>query len=71
LSPYVYLALTQGGRLLVINELIMGGLVNPIWCSYRTAPSSAFLIGQDGIIHTAQIWLHVGEMKAVIDDLLE
>jgi len=63
--------LLEGNQLLLIDDLTPGRLNNPVWCTYGTAPNSAFLIRQDGIIDTAQSWLDTAEMEKAINNLLK
>jgi hypothetical protein len=39
-----------------------------IWCTYGTAPNSAFL---DGIVEVVQLWLNTGTMEQAIRELIE
>lgn len=63
--------LLQGNQILLVDELTLHGANNPIWCTYGTAPNSAYLIAQDGMLHTAQLWLDVNQMQKAIDALLK
>lgn len=62
------LPLLDPGQLLLVDDLRRR--VNPVWCTYSTAPNSAFLIRQDGIIAAAQLWADVGRMERAIRTLL-
>ena len=64
-------ALLEGDQLLLIDELSPGSLVDVVWCTYGTAPNSAFLIRQDGIVEVVQLWLNTGTMEQAIRDLIE
>ncbi len=61
----------EGDQLLLIDDMPPQLLSNPVWCTYGTAPNSAYLIRQDGILDTAQTWLDVDDMQRAIDRLLE
>jgi len=63
--------LLEGNQLLLIDDLTPGRLNNPLWCTYGTSPNSAFLIRQDGILDTVQLWLDTAEMEKAINDLLK
>jgi len=63
--------LLEGNQLLLIDDLTPGRLNNPIWCTYGTSPNSTFLIRQDGIIDTVQLWLDTAGMEKAINDLLK
>ena len=45
--------------------------VNPVWATYGPAPRPAFLIRQDGILDTSQLWLNQRHMSKAIRQLLE
>ena len=64
-------ALVEGNQLLLVDDLRPGDLNNPIWCTYGTSPNSAFLIRQDGINDTVQLWLDTAKMEEAIKKLLE
>ena len=62
--------LLEGDQLLPVDELTPEARNNPLWCSYGPAPNSAYLIGQDGLLHTVQFWVDASTMRAAIDRLL-
>ena len=63
-------SLIEGNQLLLIDDMTPQALNNPVWCSYGPAPNSAYLIRQDGIMDTAQLWLNTDDMQRAIDRLL-
>lgn len=63
--------LLAGDQLLLIDELSPGFSVDVVWCTYGTAPNSAFLIRQDGIVEVVQLWLNTGTMEQAIRELIE
>ena len=62
--------LVTGNQTLLVDDLRPDMLVNPVWCTYGPAPNSAYLIRQDGVIDTAQLWTNVNDLEAAIDKLL-
>jgi hypothetical protein len=64
-------ALLEGEQLLLVDGLTPGSSVDVIWCTYGTAPNSAFLIRQDGIVEVVQLWLNTGAMEQAIRELVE
>ena len=54
--------------IMLIDELDPDGLVNPVWCTYGTAPNAAYVIAQDGRITLAQLWAN---SDALYQELLE
>jgi hypothetical protein len=62
--------LLGGNQLMLVDDLVPGNLNNPAWCTYGPCPNCAYLIGQDGVIDTAQTWFNAGEMETAIDRLL-
>ncbi len=63
--------LLEGNQLLLVDDLSPGALNNPVWCTYGPAPNSAFLIRQDGIVDTVQLWFLARGMEDAIDALLK
>lgn len=55
---------------ILLDDLDPDGLVNPVWSTYGPAPRPGFLIRQDGIIDTSQLWFSAGHMEAAIRQLL-
>ena len=43
-------------QLLLVDALEPGGLINPVWCTYGSAPDAAFFIDQNGTIRFSHIW---------------
>jgi hypothetical protein len=64
-------ALIEGDQLLLVDELSPGSSVDVVWCTYGTAPNSAFLIRQDGVVEVVQLWLNTGAMEQAIRELVE
>jgi len=54
----------------VMDDLDLDGRVNPVWSTYGPAPRPAFLIRQDGLIHTSQLWFTASKLTAAIDALI-
>ena len=63
--------LLEGDQLLLVDELSPGSSVDVVWCTYGTAPNSAFLIRQDGIVEVVQLWLNTSAMEQAIRELIE
>ena len=63
--------LIEGNQLLLIDDLTPGALNNPVWCTYGTSPNSAFLIRQDGIVDTVELWFDAPGMEEAIKNLLK
>jgi peroxiredoxin len=63
----VTLPLLEGKQLQVVDALdVADHDVNPVWCTYGTAPNSTFLIGRDGIITYANPWTDADSVEAAI-----
>lgn len=62
--------LIEGDQLLLVDDLTPGELNNPVWCTYGPCPNCAFLIGQDGVIDTVQLWID-SSIQDAIDALLQ
>jgi hypothetical protein len=60
----------QGEQLLLVDDLTPEPLNNPVWCTYGPCPNCAYLIQQDGHIHTVQTWVSPAELQIAIDLLL-
>jgi hypothetical protein len=56
-------------QLMLVDDL--EAQINPVWCTYGPAPSSGFLIAQDGTIAVAQLWTDVAAMELAIRRFLE
>lgn len=54
--------------IMLVDDLDRDGLVNPVWCTYGTAPNAAFVIAQDGTIALAELWTNT---EALYRELLE
>ncbi len=54
----------------LLDDLNPGGLVNPVWGTYGPAPRPGFLIRQDGVIDTSQLWFNAAHMQAAVRQLL-
>lgn len=61
--------LIEGPQLVLVDDL-QPGLDNPAWCTYGTCPNCAFLIGQDGRLHTVQSWADVAQLEAAMRELV-
>jgi len=61
--------LLEGDQIVLFDELSAEHL-DPVWCTYGPAPNGAFLIGQDGTIHTSRPWLGIEAMENEIRSLL-
>lgn len=55
---------------ILLDDLDPDGLVNPVWATYGPAPRPGFLIRQDGVIDTSQLWFNAGHMRAAIAQLV-
>ncbi len=64
-------ALLEGNQIQLIDDFSPGSSVDVVWCTYGTAPNSAFLIRQDGIVEVVQLWLNTGRMEQAIRELIE
>jgi hypothetical protein len=60
----------QGDQLLLVDDLTPGEMNNPVWCTYGPCPNCAFLIGQDGVVDTVQLWVGAN-IESAIDALLQ
>jgi hypothetical protein len=58
------------GQIQVIDALDPDGLINPVWCTYGTAPNSTYVIGQDGVIRFAENWTEIDRVEAALLDVL-
>ena len=63
--------LLEGNQLLLVDDLTPAEHNDPLYCTFGPSPNSAFLIGQEGIIDTSQLWLDVAEMEQAISNLLQ
>ena len=59
------------GQIQVIDALDLDDLVNPVWCTYGTAPNSTYVIGQDGVIRFAENWTDPEHVETALRELLE
>jgi hypothetical protein len=55
--------------LVLVDDFVAPG-ANPVWCTYGTCASCAWLIGQDGRIATHHLWHDPPSMDASIQALL-
>lgn len=56
--------------IMLIDDLDRDGLVNPVWCTYGTAPNPAFVIAQDGTIALAELWFRTDALyQALLEQL--
>ena len=62
--------LITGNQIQIVDDLTPGGLVNPFWCTYGTAPNAAYLIRGTGVVHTVQTWFDATAMETAIRALL-
>jgi len=60
----------EGTQLMLVDDLVPGERNNPVWCTYGPCPNCSYLIRQDGIIDSNQMWLDAADMKDSIDSLL-
>lgn len=59
--------LLEGRQLQVVDALDVEDFwVNPVWCTYGTAPNATYLIGRDGIITYANPWTDADGLEAAI-----
>jgi len=63
-------ALLEGEQRMLVDDMQPLERDNPVWCSYGPAPNSAYLVRQDGTLHTVQEWLTVEAIEEAIDSLL-
>ncbi len=54
----------------VLDDLHPDGLTNPVWSTYGPAPRPGFLIRQDGLIDTSQLWFNAAHMRGALGRLL-
>ena len=45
--------------------------MNPVWCTYGTAPNPTYVIGRDGTVVLAQYKTEVDELRPVLYALLD
>ena len=64
------LPLVEGNQLILVDDLIPGERNNSVWCTYGPCPNCSYLIDQDGIIDTTQIWFEAAGMEGAINALL-
>jgi hypothetical protein len=62
--------LVQGNQIFLVDALDRERLINPVWCTYGTAPNSTYVIGQDGTIVLASRWTDVAEIEPALRALL-
>ncbi len=54
----------------LLDDLSPGHRVNPVWSTYGPAPRPGFLIRQDGLIDTSQLWFNASHLEGAILQLL-
>ena len=57
--------------LMLMDELLPGESVNPVWSTYGTAPNAAFVIAQDGTIVRAQLWTEVASLRETLEEQVD
>jgi peroxiredoxin len=61
------LPLLEGKQLQVVDGLdVEGRRVNPVWCTYGTAPNATYVIGKDGVVTYAHGWTDADSLEAAI-----
>jgi hypothetical protein len=63
-------ALLTGRQLMLVDDL-GGAMTNPIWCTYGTCANCSFLVRQDGVVDTVQLWLDVAAIEQAIRRLVD
>lgn len=59
-----------GSDVLVLVDALGAGGSNPVWCSYGTCPSCAWLIRQDGVVEAVHLWTDPPTLRGSIQALL-
>jgi len=62
--------LVTGNQLYLVDDLNRDGRVNPVWCTYGTAPNPTYVIGRDGIVVLALYKTDVAELRPVLHALV-
>lgn len=60
----------EAGRAIVAIDALADSGANPVWCTYGTCPSCAWLVRQDGVIEAMHDWYDPASMVQSIDALL-
>ena len=63
--------LVTGNQLYLVDDLKRDGLVNPVWCTYGTAPNPTYVIDRDGTVVLAQYRTDVDALRPVLYALLD
>lgn len=56
--------------LMLLDGLNGDAQINPVWCTYGTAPNAAYVIAQDGTFVRTQLWTDVGRLKKDLEGLV-
>lgn len=63
----------QGPQTMLVDGLDPDGIVNPVWCTYGTAPNATYIIDQEGLVRMALNYafgtILERDMRAVLDEL--
>lgn len=60
----------EGDQLLLVDDLDLAQNNNPVWCTYGTVPSGAYLIQQDGTIEAVHDWWDEPTMQQSMEIML-
>jgi hypothetical protein len=55
----------------LVDDLTPGGLANPFWCTYGTAPNAGYVIRRDGTIATVQTWFDATAIESVLRTVIQ
>lgn len=55
----------------LVDDLTPGGLVNPFWCTYGTAPNAGYLIRRDGTLAAVQTWFDAAGLETVLRSVIQ
>jgi hypothetical protein len=61
-------ALLMGPQRMLVDDLD-GVATNPFWCTYGTCANCTFLVRQDGVIDSVQLWMDVPAVEQAIRTL--
>lgn len=64
-------SLVTGNQLYLVDDLNRDGLVNPVWCTYGTAPNPTYVIDRDGTVVLAQYRTDVDALRPILYALLD
>lgn len=59
-----------GDQILLVDDLDLAQNNNPVWCTYGTVPSGAYLIARDGTIEAVHDWWDEATMQQSMEYLL-